>query len=108
MSNQEEARQAAEALLAQAKAELAQKKKARLERAYRRLQRWESPLIPAVAAAVATWALTAASNPAWISMTFGVTAAYLYTALGRRSAQDAVRRLEQKGGAITGIDDRSA
>ena len=96
MSNQEEARQAAEALLALARAELALKKKALLERAYRRLRRWESPFIPAVSAALATWALTEAGNQAWISIAIGVTAGYLYGILGRRSAQDAVARLESK------------
>jgi hypothetical protein len=93
--NQEEARQAAEALLAQARAELALRKKARLERACRRLRRWESPLIPALAAAVATWALAEVVEPL-LAIAFGVTAGYLYAQLGRRSAQDAVIRLQQK------------
>jgi hypothetical protein len=94
--NQEEARQAAEALLAQARAELALRKKARLEQACRRLRRWESPLIPALAAAVATWALAEVVTEPWLAIAFGVTAGYLYALLGRRSAQDTVIRLQQK------------
>lgn len=94
--NQEKARQAAEALLAQARTELALKKKARLERACRRLRRWKSPLIPALSAAIATWALTVVVTEPWLAIAFGVTAGYLYSWLGRRSAQDAVRRLQKR------------
>ncbi len=82
--------------MAQARAELALRKKARFERARRRLRRWESPLIPALAAAVATWALTEVVTEPWLAIVFGVTAGYLYALLGRRSAQDAVIRLQQK------------
>ena len=96
MPNQEEGRQAAEALLAQARAELTLRKKARLERARRRLRRWESPIVPAIAAAVATWALTEVVTEPWLAIAFGITAGYLYALLGRRSAQDAVSRLRDE------------
>ena len=96
MPNQEKARQVAEALLAEARHELALKKKARLERACRRARRWESPLIPALAAAFVTWAVYVASNTAVLSIAVGVTAGYAYALLGRRSAQDTVNRLQGK------------
>lgn len=93
MTSREEARRAADALMAQARRDLARRKKARLQRAYRHLRLWESPLIPAAVAAVATCALDYYSSAPLLSIAIGIAAGYLYALLGRRSARDAIGRI---------------